>query len=192
MADFDKVSSLALDAIKSDPADYNGYFLAANANMYKRKFHEAEKYITEGKRLFPGNSAFETLFITNKFYSGNYDQVIQSVKYFLLKDSAGVSENLLSLLSIAYFNKGNRVESNTILRQLKEKPENKNSGINYCIARIYSQYHMKDSCFRSLEKSFINREEMFKLFKIDPLFDFIRQDQRYLQLYNRFGFDRYK
>ena len=32
MGDFDKVSALALDAIQSDPADWNGYLLLANAN----------------------------------------------------------------------------------------------------------------------------------------------------------------
>ena len=191
MGQFDKVSLLALDAVKSDPADYNGYVLLAHANMYKKKFREAEKYISEGQRLFPGNAGFEFLSITNKIYAGNYDDVIGSVKSFLGKNPNSNSENLLSLLCIAYLKKGDLAASKTILSQLEKMPKDKNSGVNFSLARIYSQYQMKDSCFRSLEKSLINREQMFRLYKIEPLLDFIRQDPRYLQLYHRYGFDRY-
>ena len=192
MGDFDKAEALGLDAISSDPADYNGYVILSNAYMYKKKFGEAEKSITEGRKLFPGNAGFERLAIEQKFYSGNYNQVIQSIKPLLVKSPTAVSENLLSFLCIAYLKNGHLSESNNILRLLKGKNRDRNSSIDFCLARIYSQYQMKDSCFLSLEKSFDNREEIFRLFKIDPLFDNIRQDERYLQLYRRYGFDRYK
>lgn len=192
MGDFDKATLLAKDAIKSDPADYNGYVVIATASIYKRKFNDAEKYAMEGKELFPGNKGFDGLYLDSKFYSGENDQFIQSVKLFLAKNPSAASENLLSLLSIAYFKKGNIEEGNNVLGQLKNKPENKNSNINYGLARIFLYYQLKDSCFLSLEKSFKNREGMFRLIKIDPLFDNIRQDPRYLSLYHRYGFDRYK
>ncbi|MEP6846064.1 MAG: tetratricopeptide repeat protein [Panacibacter sp.] len=192
MGDFDKATLLAKDAIKSDPADYNGYVVIATASMYKKKFSDAEKYIKEGKQLFPGNNALDKLYLDNKFYSGEYDQFIQSAKLLTAKTPSLESDDLLSLLSIAYLKKGDRAESNSVLRQLKNNPENKSSSINYCLARIYSQYHSNDSCFLSLEKSFKNHESLFKLIKIDPLFDFIRQDQRYMKLYHQYGFDRYQ
>ena len=192
MGDFDKAALLARDAIKSDPADYNGYVIISTASIYKKKFSDAEKYIIEAKELFPGNKGFENLYLENKFYSGEYDQFIQSIKLFLAKNPSAASENLLSLLSITYSKKGNVAESKNVLGQLKNKPEDKNSSINYCLARIYLHYQLKDSCFLSLERSFKNREGMFKLFKIDPLFDDIKQDPRYLSLYHRYGFDRYK
>ena len=192
MGDFDKAASLAQDAIQSDPADYNGYLVASLADIYKRKFRNAENYIEEGKRLFPARPGFDLAFIQNKFYSGDYDGVIQSVKSLQLKNSQAVSENLLSLLSVAYLKKGNSTESNNVLQQIKEKPVDKNSVTNYCLARIYLQKNLQDSCFLMLEKSFSNREILFHEFKIDPLFDEIRKDQRYLDLYHRYGFDRYK
>jgi adenylate cyclase len=192
MGEFDKAEALGLDAISSDPADFNGYVIVSNAYIYKKKFDEAEKSIAEGRRLFPGNAGFERLAIEQKFYSGNYEQVIQSIKPLLAKSPSAVSENLLSFLCIAYLKKSDLTESKNVLRQLREKREDKNYNINYCLARIYSQYQMKDSCFLSLEKSITNREEIFRLFKIDPLFDNIRQDKRYQQLYRRYGFERYK
>lgn len=192
MGDFDKAILLAEEAIKSDPGDYNGYAIVSTASIYKKKFSEAEKYIAEGKELFPDNKSFNYLYLENKFYSGEYDQFIQSAKLLIAKDSSLESDDLLSLLSIAYLKKGDRAESNTLFQQLKNKVGNKNSSINYCLARIYLQYQVKDSCFASLEKSFNNHESMFYFFKIDPLFQFIRQDQRYIQLYHQYGFDRYQ
>ena len=59
MGDFDKAERLGFDAIASDPADFNGYVIVSNANIYKKNFSEAEKYIAEGRKLFPENSVFE-------------------------------------------------------------------------------------------------------------------------------------
>lgn len=192
MGDFDKAEALALDAINSDPADYNGYVNLASAYVYKKKFTAAEKSIREGERLFPAIAGFEGLDLSNKFYSGNYEQVIQSINPLIRKNPTGVSESLLSFLCIAYLKNNELTESKNILQQLKEKIGDRNSSINYCLARIYAQYEMKDSCFSSLKRSFDKHESMFKLYKIEPLFDVIRQDKRYLQLYSRYGFDRYK
>ena len=192
MGDFDKAEKLGLDAVSSDPADYNGYILVSGANMYKKNFREADKYIAEGHKLFPENLGFIRQGFYSKLLSGNYEEVIQSTKNILAENPNFVQENLLPFLCISYFKKGNISESNNILRQIKEKLPNQNSNIHYSLARIYSQYQMKDSCFLYLEKSFNNREPDFKLLKIDPLLEHLRQDPRYRQLYHRYGFDRYR
>ncbi len=178
--------------LKETPADYNGYVVVSNASIYRNKFGDAEKYLAEGKALFPGNNRFDKLYPDTEFYSGEYDEFIQSAKIIMVKDSSIKLDGVLSLLSIAYFKKGDRAESNRVLQQLKNKAGNKNSSINYCLARIYLQYQATDACFSSLENLFSNHEPMFRLFKIDPLLQIIRQDQRYIQLYHQYGFDRYQ
>jgi len=100
--------------------------------------------------------------------------------------------NLLTYLCLAYYKRGNNLESISILEQLKRMPEDKKSNTYFGLARIYSEYKKKDSCFIYLEKSFNNREPLFKTLKIDPLLDFVRSDPRYGQLYHRYGFDRYQ
>lgn len=192
MGEFDKAEKLGLEAISSDPADWNGYIIVANANIYKKKIIVAEQYIAEGKKLFPENFAFEDLYIKSKFYSGSYSSVIESIKALLLKNAATVSDNLLSLLCISHFKEGNRAESNNVMRQLKEMRVGPQSSVEYNLARVYSQYQMKDSCFARLERAFINREPSLIFLKIDPLFEHLKQDQRYQQLYHTYGFDRYK
>jgi adenylate cyclase len=192
MGEFDRAKQLGLDAIHSDPADYNGYVIVSNANIYKRNFSEADRYIDEGRKLFPDNFGFEGLYVSSKFYSGNYDEVIQSVQALWSKNPDLVPETLLAFLSISYLKKGNIAESRNGIRELKTRLTHSNSSADYNLARVYSQYPSKDSCFASLEKSFLKREPDLKLLKIDPLFDQLRQDQRYKQLYHKYGFDKYQ
>ncbi len=192
MAEFDKAEKLGLEAMSSDPADWNGYIIVVNANIYKKNFTKAEKYISEAKKLFPEHFGFENLYIYCRFSSGNYASVIKSLKPLLLKNALTIPPNLLSLLSVSYFKVGNRTESEKVLSQLKKMQGNSDSSTEYNQARIYAQYQMRDSCFASLKRSFILREPELKLLKIDPLFDHLRQDQRYRELYHKYGFDRYK
>ena len=192
MGDFNKAERLGLDAISSDPADFNGYVIVSNANIYKKNFHEAEKYIAEGRTLFPENRGLENLYVLSRFYAGDYDKVIQLIRPILSSEKTNTSANFICYLSLAYFKIGDLEESKNILWQLKEKPANTNLNIDFNLARIYAQYQLKDSCFLSLERSFVNRETEFRLLKIDPLFESVRQDQRYKNLYHRYGFDRYK
>ncbi len=192
MGEFDTAEKLGLDAISSDPADWNGYVIVANANIYKKKFTEAEKYISEGKKLFPEKWNFDHLYFTSRFYSGDYASVIQGLKPSVLKNAAKLHENLLSLLCISYLKEGKVAESTALLRQLEEARSGPSSSNDYNLARIYSQFQMIDSCFASLERSYLKREPEFIKLKIDPIFDDLKQDQRYQQLYHKYGFDRYK
>ena len=157
----------------------------------KRMFKEAEKYIAEGRKLFPENLVLQNLYIFSKFCSGDYDEVIKSVKSLLAKNGAAVPENLLGLLSMSYMKKGNMTESNNITRQIKSITPGNNS-VNYALARIYSHLQMNDSSFARLEKSFNNRETELRLLKIDPIIDNLKKDPRYMDLCHRYGFDRYK
>jgi len=192
MGEFDKAEKLGLDALDSDPADYNGYVIVSSANTYKKNFKKAESYIAEGQRLFPERPVFDDINLQNKFLSGSYDEIIRIVNGRLENDPGNIAPNLLGFLSIAYFRKGNISQSENIMKRLHEKPRVKNQSIDYTLARIFLEYKMYDSCFAHLEKSFENREPDFKLIKIDPIFQSIKQDQRYLDLYRRYGFDRYK
>ncbi len=192
MGEFDKAEKLSLDAISSDPADYNGYIIVSNANNYKKNFKKAEVYINEGQRLFPERPAFDNLNLQNKFSSGKYDEIIRILNDRLEKNHDNIAPDLLGLLSMSYFRTGNISRSESIMKHLNEKLRTRNTSIDYTLARIFLQYKMNDSCFLYLERSFENREPDFKLLKIDPLFQPIKQDHRYQDLYRRYGFDRYK
>ena len=59
------------------------------------------------------------------------------------------------------------------------------------MARIFAMDGRIDSCFSHLNLSYNSREVSFRVFKIEPAFEKIRNDLRYKKLYQRSGFDNY-
>ena len=192
MGEFDRAEKLGLEAMSSDPADYNGYVIVSTANNYKKNFKKAENYIQEAQKLFPENPAFDNLNLQNKFSSGDYGEVIRTINDRLEKNPENITPLHLGLLSISYFRNGNISQSENITKRLNARPRIKNASIDYILAGIFSEYKMYDSCFFYLQRSFDRAEPEFKLLKIDPLFQSLKQDQRYQDLYRKYGFDRYK
>ncbi len=188
MGDFDKATKMAADALKLDPADYNGYFVLANASMYKGKYKEANKFIEEGKKLFPGHKGFERLSEVLTFYQGDYDKILQIFGHSLSSDSTDKKVNL-AYLCIACFNYGLNAKCDTLFARLAAMPYY--DGWHYDLAKVYASRMNVDACFQELETSSRIREKAFKVFKIDPSFNSIRKDPRYMKLYNEYGFDRY-
>ncbi len=192
MKEIEKALTMGKRGIAADPADCNGYVVTIQALTRLGKFREAAIYIKEGKKLFPENKELDELAIELDFYSAEYDKVIQSVGPQMKNKPDEVSEKLLCLLSMAYFKKGQRAESENVLQLVKSRRIDQKSSSNYYAARVYCMYGMNDSCFACLERSFQKREGNFKSLKIDPVFDRARKDERFIRLYHLYRFDRYK
>ncbi|MBK8500828.1 MAG: hypothetical protein IPL46_00710 [Saprospiraceae bacterium] len=154
MGEFDKAEMLGLDAISSDPADWNGYVIVSNAYIYKGEFKEAEKYIAEGRKLFPKDPGFESLLINSNFYSSNYGEVVQTVELLISKDPSNVSESLMSLLSISFFKMGNLDEANNIMQEIRQRPANPNSNIDYNFGKNIRPKPNDGLLFRKVGKIF--------------------------------------
>lgn len=187
MGDFDKSMALAKQAIRLDPADYNGYIIAANDNIYKGKFREAREYINEGKKLFPNQDEFNNVEALLAFQSGDNDLLFK----LPLNDKGPRRELLLSFRAIVSYRNGKTADAENIFNQLKQTPPSTGSNLNYRIGMVYLQKGNKDSAFACLRRAFENHENMVKLLKIDPLLDPIRKEQQFKELYHRYGFDRY-
>ena len=101
MGDFNKACSLALEAMKADPADYNSYMILSRSKIYSGQFAEADKYLQEGSRLFP-EQGFQHQIITREFYAGNYQKLIPILESRVQQNEsldhefAGISLHFLS------------------------------------------------------------------------------------------------
>jgi tetratricopeptide (TPR) repeat protein len=185
MGDFDKAEKMATEALKSDPVDYNSYVVLADVYIYTGKFSEADKYIEEGLRLFPDRYEFPRLQLEKKFRSGDYKDLI--LDYELLK-SAGkkISHPGLSQICIAYQKAGRQKESDDIFQYLKNQ-----TGNYYSAAMVYAARNEKDSAIAQLEAFLELGDYGFSGFKIEPLFNSLKDDARYKSLYTKYGFDKY-
>jgi hypothetical protein len=52
---------------------------------------------------------------------------------------------------------------------------------------VYTGLGEKDEAFNWLEKAYEERESYFNLFKVEPVFDSLRSDPRFLGLLKRIG-----
>ncbi len=190
MGDFEKASQLAMDAMRLDPVDYNSYVILFYVHIYSGRLAEAADYLKEWKRIFGNGWLAASLEMRLSFDQGLYENVVQQCDSIRASgESLGAGE--LSLLARALL-KLNRVkDSDIILKQLKTniKPGDRNASFN--TALVYATRHEIDSCFTHLTRASKNRDEGFKTLKIEPAFQELRKDPRYIKLYQDNGFDKY-
>lgn len=83
-------------------------------------------------------------------------------------------------------------KANQIIQKIIDNSKKSNVGSpDYFIGWYYSGSNQPDSAFYWLEKAFENRSPELSWFKADPVFDNLRNDNRYWDLYQRIGFADY-
>jgi TolB-like protein len=97
-----------------------------------------------------------------------------------------------SYIAVASFKKGRKQECESIIKNLKEKSKYTLVGSSdFYVAGVYSMINQKDSAFVWLEKAYQTRSPEISWLKADPLFDNLRDDRRYWNLYEKAGFKAY-
>lgn len=113
---------------------------------------------------------------------GMYDEaiaeVLQAVKL------SGESTISLAVLGHAYASAGRRAEVDRILSKLKERAS-KQYVPSYWIALIYTGLGAKDEAFEWLERAFRERSSWMAWIKVEPRFDVLRSDPRFVSLLKR-------
>lgn len=127
------------------------------------------------------------------FWLNQYDSSIIYINNGTIKNSlVGSTPKFRTYLAIAYYNTGKKLTCNEILKQLIVKSDQTKIGSpDLYLGGYYSAINMKDSAFYWLEKAFANRSPEISWLKADPLFDNLRDDPRYRDLYKRAGFEVY-
>jgi tetratricopeptide (TPR) repeat protein len=83
----------------------------------------------------------------------------------------------------AYAMLGKRSEALKILAQLKKR----DYPSGYGMAIIYTGLGEKDQALEWLEKAYEDRSELLTWLKVDPRFDSLRSDERFIKLLRRVG-----
>jgi TolB-like protein len=83
-------------------------------------------------------------------------------------------------------------KADQIIKKIIANSKKSNAGSpDYFVGWYYSGSNQPDSAFYWLEKAFKNRSPELSWFKVDPVFDNLRNDNRYWDLYQRIGFAEY-
>ncbi|MEP7147524.1 MAG: winged helix-turn-helix domain-containing protein [Acidobacteriota bacterium] len=100
---------------------------------------------------------------------------------------SGDSPDEPASLAFAYALSGNRTEAARLAKDLELRSK-KTYVSPASIAVIYSGLGDKDRAFEYLEKAYERRDMLLVLLKVEPMFDRLRDDERFANLIGRVGF----
>lgn len=95
------------------------------------------------------------------------------------------SKTLLAELGTIYARSGQRDEAIKILKQLQERADSGEYAPAFNIAGIYAALGDKDQAFAWLNKAFDERENRLGRIKVEPNYDPLRDDPRFVELLRR-------
>ena len=190
MGNFEKASQLAFDAMKVDPVDFNSYIILYFVSVNSGQLDDAARYLQERRRIFGPSRNLVSFEIRLNFEQGVFGKVVQQCDS-LTRSGEILTAAELSLLARAYLKLDRLLDSDAVLKGLKENVKQANKEACYPTALVYAARHEFDSCFAYLEVATQRRERALNTLKIEPALKDLHRNTRYIKLYQDNGFDRY-
>jgi serine/threonine protein kinase/Tfp pilus assembly protein PilF len=172
--------------------------ISANSGLYLYYAHKHDEAIEQYRKTLEINPAFDIA----HYYLGlaylqkkEYDKSIAEFK--LVMKSAGAAaetgrdeldgEDLeaVAALAFAYALSGRRAEAESLLGKMIELSKRRYVSPLY-LATVYTGLGDKDRAIEQLYKAYDNRHPGLVLIRVEPLFDSLRDDQRFNELLRRF------
>ena len=164
-------------------------YTVANAGYplyYARRFDEAIAVYRESLQFDP-NFAWGHLWIGQAYVQkGVYPEAINEIKEAVRLSSGDV--RMLATLGHAYAVSGNRAEALKILNDLQHASQQRYVS-PYFIAVIYVGLGEDDRALEWLEKAYNERHPYLILLKVEPVFDRLRKNPRFIDLQRRVGIE---
>jgi len=151
---------------------------------FARKYEEAIKQHQRALELNP-RFARSHLAIGNAYVQlGKYEQAIAEINQAITLSGGDVKA--IATLGHAYAVSGRHAEARKVIDQLAQLSKRKYVS-PYFIAVIYAGLGERDQMFAWLEKAYQERHPFMTLISVEPVFDPVRSDPRFVQLVRRVG-----
>ena len=184
MGRFDEAIAERKRAAELDPLSPAAIADVGYPFYYARRYDQAIEHYGRALELDP-NFYWSYLWIGEAMVQqGRYQEAIAEIKRAVALSADNT--RTVATLGRAYAVAGKRVEAQQVIEQLLER--SKHSYVSpYYVALVYTGLGEPDQAFAWLEKAYWERETYFNLFKVEPVFDSLRSDPRYVSLLNRVG-----
>lgn len=147
-----------------------------------RSEHEkALKLAEDFLRENPTNPGAKRAVGTFLYHQNEFDKVIEMGEEVLAKTPERRPFAWLSLLSAAYFQKGNVEKSDEVLKDLIKQSQTETKAL-YSLAMNYAELNRIDEALSALEKCFAEHEERMVWLKVEPRFANLRKETRFVEL----------
>ena len=152
------------------------------AYYFSRRFDDSFRQVQKTLDLDPNHHSMFLLLALLYEAKGTHDKAIEQCQKAI--DLVGRTSSALAFLGHAYAESGRRDEAIKIINELSER--SKNEYISpYDVAIIYVGLRDKENAFQQLEKAYDDRAGWMINLNVDPIFDPIRSDPRFIDLVRR-------
>ena len=162
-------------------------FTVANAGYpyyYARQYDEAIKHYRKALELDPnyswGHLWIGQAYLQKEMYKEAIDEINQAIRL------SNGDTRPLATLGHAYAVAGRRDDAMKVLAQLQEMAKQRYVS-PYFIALVYVGLREDDQAFAWLQKAYEERHPYLILMKVEPVFDRLRSDPRFVDLVRRVG-----
>ena len=179
---FDDGIRMGQRGIETDPASVVLSDDLAQAYYMARRFDDAARQAQKSLDMDPNHYGIFVLLAQLYEAKGMHDAAIEQCKKAIAL--VGRTSMILSLLGHAYAESDRRDEAIKIINELSER--SKNEYISpYDVAIIYVGLRDKEHALEQLAKAYEDRAGWMINLNVDPIFDPIRSDPRFVQLVHR-------
>jgi DNA-binding winged helix-turn-helix (wHTH) protein/TolB-like protein/tetratricopeptide (TPR) repeat protein len=184
MGRFDEALREMKRAQELDPLSLEKIAGTGEILYFQRQYDQAVEQYRKALEMDP-NSGFVHWALGRSFTAqGKYDKAI--VEFQKAIPLSGDSPDEPAELARAYALSGRRDQALKILEELKRQSKHKHVAPTV-MAAIYSALGDKTQAFASLNKAFSERDFLLVLLNVEPMFDPLRSDSRFVELSRRVG-----
>ncbi len=184
MGRFDEALREMKRAQELDPLNLEKIAGIGEILYYQRQYDQAIEQYRKALEMDP-NSGFVHWALGRPFTAqGKYDEAI--VEFQKAIPLSGDSPDEPAELARAYALSRRRDQAQKILAELKRLSEHKHIAPTV-MAAIYGALGDKTQAFESLNKAFSERDFLLVMLNVEPMFDSLRSDPRFVELSRRVG-----
>ena len=171
-------------ALEIEPLDPN---MVANLGRHYLYDGQLDRALAQAKRAYEADPTFV---ISRLLYGMTLNAVGQYAEALTLSESAlqddPNNQHMLLVAGYAYGRSGRREDADRVIASFREISK-KEYVIPSFVAVVFGSMGEKDKAFAELEKSIEQHDSWFRWAKVEPLFDPLRDDQRFRDLMKRMG-----
>ncbi|MEK6288400.1 MAG: tetratricopeptide repeat protein [Acidobacteriota bacterium] len=180
----DEGIKMAMRGLEVDPLSLGLSYSTGQAYYFARRYDEALKQMQKSIEFDPNYAGLHIVSGAVYEQQGRYDEAIAAYQRAI--NVSGRTSTMLGLLGHAYASSNRRGEALKILDELKEMSRHAYVP-PYDLAVLYTGLGEKDRAIEQLKKAYEERTGMIINLKVEPLFDPLRSDPRFVDLLRSMG-----
>jgi tetratricopeptide (TPR) repeat protein len=186
MGKSDEALREAIRAKDLNPLDVTMTVMLSNKYYYRRQYDKAEALLKDVQSADSSSGVYNILLGRIRLGEGRFDEAVLLLKKVSAAGEAGVPEGFAPALALA--GSGRTGEARTVLADLIRESET-GLAAQTEIAATYLAFGERDSSFIWLDRAYALRDPALPWARVEPAFDGIRSDARYVALMKKMGLE---